>query len=443
MPFEFSFSSQLDSTVCLRSPTQASAIMPILQSGLSKTENPPSFDDGFGVVFALAGLDAEEANDTKRLLDKASSRRVRVQLVQTGSPRNRTDETDGSRNNLLHDRVAVKGLNLEVEHIVARERVVELGDVNELSLRPSLLDELVDGVTVLVDLREVLRTRERNAELERVLAGVEVALALGLRCRHDDCEVTDDLVEVLVFPLGRGNARLKSDLRDLHIVRKVGVVKNTVGLVATKVVSEERNRILVQLERERESRTVGLVGRSLLTDSSQPLLFQFTREDALGEADDGAVLVVPVVASERGLSMVAIRTNRASEFADTEDNAFLEPLTNGGASKELVSLRSLGHNCDETVHPVLEELHRDLVGGRGHTSVRHGIHDHLEVHIRLHADTDTVKGLYGAGHALGGVERETTALLLCLEGIVVFPNGRSKHFILSFLFSDCLNLVGD
>ena len=113
---------------------------------------------------------------------------------------------------------------------------------------------------MLVDLREVLCAAQRDAELERVLARVEVALALGLDGRNHDREVADNLVEVLVFPLRGGLATAEVDRRNLHIVREVGVVEKAVGLVPAEVVAEERDSVLVQLEPERERGTVGLVG---------------------------------------------------------------------------------------------------------------------------------------------------------------------------------------
>ena len=380
------------------------------------------------------GLDAEEAHDAERLFNEAACGGVAIELVQTSSPRDRADEADGCGDDLLDDRVAVDALNDEVEHIVASERVVELGDINEGSLRPGLLDELVDGVTVLVDLGEVLGAPERDTELEGILAGVEVTLALGLSGRHDDGEVTNDFVEVLVDPLGaeligRGSGiGVDDDGRDLIVVSEVGVVKETVGLVDAEVVTEERDSILVQLEGESESGTVGLVGGSLLTDGGHTLLLEFTREDALREADDGALFVVPVVSSERRLSMVAIRTDRASQFADAEDDAFLEPFTDGGAAKEFVGLASLGHDRDETVHPVLQELDRHLVGRDGYAVVGHSVHDRLEVHVRLHADAEAFKGLNRVHDAFCGIKCKTLADLLVGEVVEVFNNRLSKHF---------------
>lgn len=378
-------------------------------------------------------LDAEEAHDAERLFDEAASRRVRIELVEPRRTRNSTDEANGRRNDLLDHGVPVKTLDDEVENIVTRERVVELRHIDEGRLRPSLLDELVDGVTMLVDLRQILGATERDAELEGVLARVEVALALGLSGRHDNGEVADDLVEILILPLGGSLGVRESDFRNLHIVSEVGVVENTVGLVTTEVVAEERNGVLVELEREGESGTVGLIGRSLLTDSSHALLLEFAREDALREADDCSLLVVPVVASERRLSVVAIRTDGAREFADTEDHALLEPFTNGCTTEKFVSLASLGHDRDETVHPVLEELNWHLIAGCGYACGGHSVHNHLEVHVGLHADAETVKRLDRASDALGGVQSETFPSLLLREVVEVLCDRRSKHFVLSFL----------
>ena len=383
-------------------------------------------------MLAFGRLDAEEANNAERLFHEAPGCGVRVEFVETSCTRHRTDEADRGRNDLLDDRVAVDALDDEVQNVVTRECVIELRHIDESRLWPSLLDELVDGVTVLVDLRQILGAGQRDAELERILARVEVALALCLRGRHDNREVTDDLVEILVLPLCGGLGSRQSDLRNLHIVRKIGVVQETVGLIATEVVAEERNGVLVQLEPERESGTVGLIGGSLLTDSSHTLLLEFTREDTLREADDCALLVVPVVTSERWLSVVAIRTDRASELADTEDHALLEPFADCCTTKQFVSLASLGHHRDEFVHPVLEELDGDLVAGCRNACVRHCVHDHLEVHVRLHADTHAVKRLDGVHRTLSGIESETLSYGFLGEIVEPLCNRRSKHFLLSF-----------
>lgn len=388
-------------------------------------KNPSPFGNGSFVLCGPLGLHTEEAHDTERLLDKATSRSIGVQLVETSRTRDSTDEADRCRNDLLNDGVRVDALNDEVENIGASEGAIELRHIDEGSLGPGLLDELVDGVTVLVDLREVLGARQRNAELERVLAGVEVALALGLRGRHDDRKVADDLVEVLVLPEG-GRGAVNVNRRNLDIVGEVGVVQETVGLVLTEVVAEERNRVLVQLETKGESGTVGLVSRSLLTDGCHTLLLEFTRKDALREANDGALFVVPVVASKRRLSMVAIRTRHASKFADTEDHAFLEPLADRGTTKEFVSLASLGHDRDETVHPVLQELNRHLVRGGRHTRSGHSVHDHLEVDVFIHTDTHAVKSLGCANQTLSGVERKTFLDFLLREVVEVLSN-RLRH----------------
>ena len=131
--------------------------------------------------------------------------------------------------------------------------------------------------------------------------------------------------------------------------------------------------------------------------------------------------------------MVAIRPNRASELADAEDHALLEPLANRGAAKKLVSLAGLRHHRDEAVHPVLEELHGHLVGSRGDTVRRHGVHHHLKVHIGLHADAEAVKGLDRVHHAFGGIKRESVANFLVREVVEVLCC-RVSHFLLSFLW---------
>ena len=124
--------------------------------------------------------------------------------------------------------------------------------------------------------------------------------------------------------------------------------------------------------------------------------------------------------------MVAIRTNRASQFADTEHDLFLEPLANCRASHELVSLRSLSDRRDEAVHPVLEELNGNLVGCRGDARGGHCIHHHLEIDVWLHADTLIFEGIHRNLETFGGVERNARGGNLFV--VVVVDKLTSIHF---------------
>ena len=352
-------------------------------------------------------LDSVEANDTERLFAEATSGSVCVELIQARCTRHGADETDCRRNNLLCHRGASELVQLEVEHIVASEGIVELRNNNELRLRPSVGNVLAHRDSVLVDLVEELVASEGDADLEGMLGRNEVARALLLEFRHGRVEVGDDLVEVLLRPLGVPVLVLRN--RNVRI--EVGVVENTVGLVVTEVVAVEGNRVGVELERKAESRAVRLVSGRLLADGRKTSLFESTREDTLSEADDGAVFLVVVVTGERSLGVVAVRTDGARELADTEDDALLVPLTVGGAAEELISSRSLGHDRDNLVHPVLEELHGDLSGRVRDALCWHSVHDILHsARLLVERHTHKCEVLHRAEVLRGLVKGETLDL---------------------------------
>lgn len=132
--------------------------------------------------------------------------------------------------------------------------------------------------------------------------------------------------------------------------------------------------------------------------------------------------------------MVAVRTDGARELADTEDDALLIPLTVGGAAEEFIGGRSLGHNRDNLVHPVLEELHGDLSGRVGDALGRHRIHhilDSARLVVERHAHESEV--LHRAEVIRGLVESETLDLDL---RHTEFAFSESHNFFTPFLLSD-------
>lgn len=330
-------------------------------------------------------LDTNKANNAKRLLDKTSGRCVGIKFIEATRSRHRTDESDGSRDDLFSDRRTGEVIELDVHDVITSGGGIEFRDWDDFRLRPGIGDVLTDGDAVGVDLVKELVNTEGDTDLEGVLRRNEVTAALLLEFRNRRVEVSDDLVEVLTRP--RSIVALRT-LRHHIKSGEVGVVEDTVSLVVTEVITEEGDRVGVELEGEAEGRTVRLIGGRLLSDSRKTGFLQSTREDTLSEAHDGAVFLVEVVTGVRSLSVVAVRTDTARELADTEDDGFLIPLTVGGAAKELVSRGSLSHNRDDFVHPVLEELDGDLSRRSGNALGRERVHHILNA-----------RGLVVEGHA--------------------------------------------